>query len=98
MTVLRKTKSALAVLWLLSLAACAADVSTAEHAPKPLDHLTLTVDKKVLYLVRKEHDMATLILTAFYTDGSQSILHLSKAVVTIRTKQARSTGLPLISW
>ena len=55
---------------------------------KTLDHLTLTVDRKVLRPVREPKTTAKLTLTGFYTDGSQRTLRPADAVITARTRSA----------
>jgi hypothetical protein len=53
-----------------------------------LDRVTLTVDKKVLQLVRKENTTGKLTLTGFYSDGSQRTLRPSEAAIKAKTKAA----------
>lgn len=84
----KETKLAYLFLLLPLLAACAGLVSAADDGAKPLDHITLTLDKQVLQLVRTAHDTGTLALTAHYADGAERVLPLSEAVITARTKRA----------
>jgi len=55
---------------------------------KTLDHVTLTVDRKVLQLVREPGTTAKLTLTGFCSDGSQRVLRTADAVINARTKAA----------
>jgi hypothetical protein len=53
-----------------------------------VDRIVLTTDKRVLQLVRVAGDAATLTLEALSADGSRSVLPLSGAAITTRTKHA----------
>ncbi len=68
--------------------ACIALPHGGTFGPPSLDHLCLTLDKKVVQLVRMQNDFATLTLTAVYSDGTTRILPLSDASITAKTKQA----------
>jgi len=66
----------------------AAAQPTALSADQPIDHLTLTVDRKVLNPVREPMARGELTLTAVYADNSQRKLEPSEAVIQARTKSA----------
>ena len=53
---------------------------------KPIDHITLTVDRNVLHPTREPKATGKLTLTAFYSDGSHRSLRPSEAVIQARTK------------
>jgi len=55
---------------------------------KPIDHITLAVDRKVLYPTRDPKAVGQLTLRAFYSDGSQRSLRPAEAVIRARTKAA----------
>jgi hypothetical protein len=55
---------------------------------KQLERVTLSLDKRVLHPVREPGTTARLILTAIYSDGSSSVLPLSEARISARTKSA----------
>ena len=78
----------LALLSSLPGASAAAPVDPQPVQKQPLDHVTLTLDRKVLNPMRAGQAAGKLILTAFYTDGSQRILGLAEAAITARTKHA----------
>lgn len=86
MILFRRTRCAVALLCLSSLSACA--VGKLAAGPPSLDHIALSVDKKVIQLVRVKGDAATLTLTAHYADGTQRVLAPSEAAFTVKTKSA----------
>ncbi len=55
---------------------------------KPLERISVTIDKQVLNPVREKNASGRLTLTAFYADGSQRTLPCSAAVIKARTKSA----------
>ncbi len=87
-TLLRKTRCAVALLCLCALAACGAGTHGPRTGTPAIDHLALAVDKKVIQLVRTKNDSAALTLTAFYSDGTKRVLPPSSAVFTVNTKKA----------
>ena len=69
---------------------------TALSGDKPIDHISLTVDRKVLNPTREPQATGELTLTAFYADKSQRKLAPSEAVVKARTKCA-SGGVEVVA-
>src|ERR1035441_6116383 len=59
-----------------------------EGGAKALDHITLSIDKKVLNPVRERRVAGKLTVTAFYLDGSKRVLRTSEAMITARTRNA----------
>jgi len=94
MTMIHSIQKALMLLCLLALATCVAlapakdEAKSAQSGRDALDHIKLTLDNRVLHPVRDKNDMATLTLTAFYSDGFQRVLSSSEAVITAKTKRA----------
>ena len=60
----------------------------ADASGRSIDHLSLTVDPKVLNPVREKNTTGKIAVTAVYKDGSQRVLKASEAVITVRTKYA----------
>ena len=77
----------LAVLWATTDAAEPPSFTT-QAGVKTLDHLSLSVDRKVLNPAREPGATATLIVTGIYSDGSRRVLDASEVVVNVRTKFA----------
>lgn len=66
-------------------------------APAPaLDHLSLTIEPRVLQLVRGTNQIGRLRLTGWYTDGSSHALPLSSARLSAATRNA-SGGVPVVA-
>ena len=55
---------------------------------RPIDHISLTVDRKVLNPTREPKATGELTVTAFYADNSQRKLAPSEVVIKARTKSA----------
>ena len=55
---------------------------------KSMDHITLSIDRKVLNPVREKKAAGKLTVTAFHSDGSKRTLRPSEAVIQARTKAA----------
>lgn len=53
-----------------------------------MDYIKLAINKRMLNSMRDKNDIASLTLTAFFSDGSQRVLPLSEAVITVQTKHA----------
>ncbi|MCX6872788.1 MAG: endo-alpha-N-acetylgalactosaminidase family protein [Verrucomicrobia bacterium] len=83
-----RTTLTLALLSSLPGAAAAAPVDPQPVRKQPLDHVTLTLDRKVLNPVRAGQATGKLVLTGFHADGSQRVLPPAGAAITARTKQA----------
>ncbi len=78
-------------------------VKTAQSPPtaplsgaRSLDHITLSIDRKVLNPVREKKAVAKLSVTAFYADGTSRILLPSEAQIKARTKKA-SGGVEVVT-
>jgi hypothetical protein len=63
---------------------------------KSMDHITLSIDRKVLNPVREKEVAGKLTVTAFYSDGSKRTLRPSEAQITARTKKA-SGGVQVVA-
>ena len=93
MKICKQMAPAILAPWLLIMAtqvlfnpapALAADFFDA----KPLDRITLTVDRKVLNPVREQGAVGKLILTAIDADGSRRALPIAEVEIKARTKAA----------
>ena len=78
----------------LALAPCPAQ--SPSFLAKKLDRITVAIDPKILTPVRKTNVVGRLTLTGYYSDGTQSRLKPSKAVITAKTRNA-SGNLPVVA-
>ena len=62
--------------------------SGAEVSGRSIDHLSLTVEPRVLNPVREKNVTGKIVVTAVYRDGSRRVLKTSEAGITARTKYA----------
>ena len=62
--------------------------ATGQAGVKTLDHLSLSVDRKVLNPAREPGATAILTVTGTYSDGSRRVLGPSEVVIKARTKSA----------
>ena len=66
----------------------AISASTARAEPKPLDHLVLSIDRKVLNPLHDKTASGKLTLTGYHQDGSHRTIPFSSAILTAKTRSA----------
>ena len=66
----------------------AISASTARSESKPLDHLVLSIDRKVLNPLHNKTASGKLTLTGYHQDGSHRTIPFSSAILTAKTRSA----------